>query len=397
MNTRIVLLILVILVAAVGIYQMYGSVQEKSSSFVIKNASITYDTRLQSYVLDFYIINTGDKPVLIDSVWVYKDTVSLHNLVGGAVFVKDITDESVYNKLIILYGSNPIPPKYETRFRAIHFVQHSFCLDRYSRLKPGTYIIEVRTKDGTKVFYSISFEKKSVSMSVVDYTLVKLQVPYYKLKVHLRIKNTGEIPIFIPDDVKVYLDGESLNTYSNGRVILPHQTEDIEINTTPVALIPCNDITNCAHYIEDSQIINLGLSENVPSMLKSHKVTIVVANSKVNVIIPSLEMSGRIIDIKVKPRTDATGKVWVNLESIKLRVNYSWITTLDAGWFNRVTICVNNLCEKFTPLKIDAKAINANEYIVELKSAGTYPAEKGNKVKVLVYYGDILVTQTDLT
>ena len=332
--------------------------------------------------------------MLIKRIVVYKDIVDFDHFVGEATFIEDTTIP-VDNKIVILYGSNPIPPKHEARFRGKLVLAGDY-LDEYFRLKPGTYIIEVETKDGTKVFYSIPFEKRSASMSILEY---KYDTEYYeKLRVHLRIKNTGEIPIFIPDDVKVYLDGESWKVYSNEYVIPPRQTENVKIDI-PLGLVPYNSTDKVIppyFDIKSKQWISVSIG-NAPSMFKSHKVTIVVANSKVDVTIPPLKMNGHIVDIKGKPRIDATGKVWVDLESIKLKVNYTWITTLDAGWFNRVTICVNNLCENFTPSKIDAKTINANEYIVELSGAGTYPAEKGNKVKVLVYYGDLLVAQADLT
>jgi len=387
MSIRPILVISVALVVAVGIYQIFGNVLKETSSFIIKNASITYDIQLQAYVLDFCVVNTGNKPIYIDLIKVYKDTTDEYHYIGMSVFVKTT---SACNRIFVLYGSNPIPPKHEAWFRATGFMQFT------DKLKPGTYIIEVRAKDEAKAFYSIPFEKKKVSMSILDYKLVKIQQSY-QLKVHLRIKNTGEIPVFMPDDVKVYLDGKSWNAYSSKCVILPQQTEDIVIETEPIGIVPCNNLTNCAQYIEGTKIINMGFLGDVSSMLERHKVTIEVANNKVDLIIPPLKMSGRIIDIKLKPRIDATSKMWVNLESIKLKVNYSWITTLDAGWFNKVIICVNNLCENFTPSKVDAKAINVNEYIVELKGAGIYPAENGKKVKVLVYYGDILVARANLT
>ena len=389
MKSRYILLsVTVALIVVIGVYLFSSIHQKEKSSFIIRNASITYDTQLQAYVLDFCVVNTGNKPVYIDLIKVYKDTIDKYHYIGMSVFVETT---SACNRIFVLYGSNPVPPKHEAWFRATGFMQFT------DKLKPGTYIIEVKTKDKAKAFYSISFEKKSISMSILNYKLVRLQQSY-QLKIHLRIKNTGEIPVFIPDDVKVYLDGKSWNAYSSNRcIVLPQQTGDTVIETEPIVFIPCNNLTNCTNYIVSKEIINMGFRGNVPSMLKSHKVTIEVANSQVGIVIPPLKMSGRIIDIRLKSRIDATGKTWVNLDSIKLKVNYSWITTLDAGWFNKVIVCVDNLCEKFTPSKVDAKAINANESIVELSNAGTYPAEKGNKVRVLVYYGDLLVAQADLT
>ncbi len=118
---KIVLLIFRMIIVLMALIILYLYVRHIISEaiaeeyFAIKSANLTYEGR--NPVLYIRMVNTGEVSVKIVMVHLCYEEPTVEHYVGASAFVEE-TKQKVLNPLIVLYGSNPIPPKQEAVFKA---------------------------------------------------------------------------------------------------------------------------------------------------------------------------------------------------------------------------------------------------------------------------------------
>jgi len=399
-KVKIALLIFAIIMTSINVvlvimlYQQYIAMKslQNQEYFIIKSANFTYEN--YKSILYIHIVNTGAIPVKIKGVKVYYEVPDIEHYVGESYFIEE-SNYSVVNFLIVLYGSNPIPPKYEAFFKANPVLSDKYLMED-GFLKPGTYIINVLTDKDTKVFSTIvvSGEKK------VNVSIQKYSHEIFDFIVYLDVKNVGDRPFVLPsNDLKVYLDGTPWKVfYDRDYSIAPGKEESVQI-TIPLQLVPYSDPRERFYPYVDlttQTIGNLGTSEITVSMLKEHVIIIDVPGTKLEIRIPPVNMSCKVLDIGKTLEKSAEGQLWWHILNITLEVTSQQINQLDLGWFNNITISVDNLCDSFIVYKIKYTQKDSQTYIVTIYPSAAFYLASGKEHILDVYYGELKVASAKL-
>jgi len=327
-------------------------------------------------------------------VELYYEVPDIEHYVGVSAFV-GVTEYQVANPLIVLYGSNPIPPEQEAVFKAKLSLSAKY-VDEDGTLKPGTYIIRVRTEKDNEAFYTIKVSEVKVKVSLQNYL--------YRdggFIVNLKVENIGDTPFILPSsNLKVYVDGKPWCVfYGKEYVIAPGEEELVEA-IIPLRLVPYSSVTRQSYpYVDLEKQTIVSLTPNpefTASMLKEHVIVIYVLDTKFEIRISPINISCKVLDVEKTVEKDAKGQLWCHVTSITVEVSSQWISQLDPGWFNKIVICVNNLCESFAVYNVEFTQKSPETYIVTIYPSGAfYPASE--KMFVLhIYYGELKVASVDL-
>ena len=396
-KTKIVLLVFAIIIVLVTLYlhthYMASKPSQNQEYFVIKSVNFTYENH--EPVLYMHIVNTGKVPVVIHIVKVYYEVPDTEHYVGESGFIEE-AKSSVINPLIVLYGSNPIPPGQEAFFKAKLAISSKY-LEEDGFLKPGTYIVKVITKRGAEAFYTIKVLGKKVRVSLQKYLYRNSE-----LIVNLKVENIGDTPFILPsDNLKVYLDGKSWKVfYDREYLIAPGEEEFVQVNI-PLQLIPYRDTMKQSYPyvdIKKQTVVNLALNPDITaSMLKEHVIIIDVLGTKLKIRIPPINMSCKVLSIEKTLEKDSKGQLWWHVSNITLEVASQWISQLDLGWFNKVTICASNLCEHFTIHKIEFTRKSTQTYIITIYPSNALYSVSGKNYILHIFYGELKVATTKLS
>ena len=128
-------------------------------------------------------------PVKIQMVHLYHEVSDLTHYVGAAAFV-DATKYRVGNPLIVLYGSNPIPPKHDAHFKAILALSAKY-VDEYGFLKPGDYTVRDVSKGDNDAFYTIKVPRVDIEIYASGLAYPEAG----KALINITMKNIGGIPV----------------------------------------------------------------------------------------------------------------------------------------------------------------------------------------------------------
>jgi len=392
-KSRIILLISIafaILVVSIVLFQhhyypLLGSPQNLEY-FVIKSANITYDE--DEPILYVRILNIGKRPTKVQMVYLFYEEPDFKHYVGASAFIEE-SEYPVANPLIVMYGSNPVPPEHETLFKAK--------LGIHGSLKPGTYIIKAVSEGGAKAFYSVEILGKKVKVSLQGYT--------YKgneLVVSLNVENVGDVPFALPgDDLRVYIDGKPWRAfYHKEYLVAPAERKLVQVGI-PIQLIPYSDVTGRTFpYVDvDEQTISnfMPNPEFAASLLKEHIVIINILGAEFKIEVPPIGLKCKILGVERSPEKDVKGRLWWHMSSITLEVGSQWIDRPDLGWFNRIKICVGNLCEPFSIYKIEPVLKKSQTYTVTIYPSAAYYPTSDKECTLHVYYGEMEVASTKLT
>ena len=346
-------------------------------------------------VLYIRIANIGEIPVKIQMVYLYYEVPDLDHYVGASAFV-GVTEYQVSNPLIVLYGSNPIPPNQETVFKAKLAVTADY-MDEYGGLKPGNYVVRAISEKETDAFYTIKVLGVEVRSTLQSYLYRDSE-----LIVNLEVENVGDTP-FIPssNNLKVYVDGRPWRVfYEKECTIAPGRKELIKV-VIPLRLVPYSNIASQPYPYVDLEkqiIVNLVLDpEFAIPMLREHTIIINVSGVEHKIRIPPINVNCRVLNVEKIMVRDARGQPWWHILSIKLEAASQWISELDVGWFNKIEICLDGLCEAFTVYNVEFVQKNSQTYIVTIYPSGAlYPADKEG-FTLHVYYGELKVASVELS
>ena len=391
-KSRIILLtsiVFAILVVSIVLFQhhylLLGSFQNPEY-FVVKSANITYEGH--EPILYVRILNTGKRPTKVRMVYLFYEKPDFKHYVGASAFIEE-PEYPAANPLIVMYGSNPVPPEHEAVFKAK--------LGIHGSLKPGTYIIKAVSEGGAEAFYSVEILGKKVKASLQGYT--------YKgdeLTINLNVENVGDVPFALPsDDLKVYVDGKPWQAlYHKEYLVAPGERELVQVSI-PIQLIPYSDIAGRTFpYVDvDKQTVSnfVPNPEFAASLLREHVIIINVLGTEFKIEIPPISMKCKILDVEKSPEKDVKGQLWWHISSITLEITSQWIDRPDLGWFNKIKICVGNLCEPFSIYKIELVPKKPQTYVVTIYPSAAYYPASDKECTLHVYYGEIEIASTRLT
>jgi len=391
----LVFAIIAILIASITLYQ-YGWRMVSESSMdqeylLVKSANLNHEG--SQLVLYLGIANVGEVPVKVKGVYLYYEVPDFDHYAGASFFV-GVPEYRVGNPLIVLYGSNPIPPKQEATFKAKLEVFSNY-LDECRRLKPGTYIIRVFTEKGTDAFYTIK-----VSGVKVRTSLQSCLYRHDEFIVNLKVENMGDMPLVLPsNDLKVYVDGKPWKAfYGKEYVVAPGEEELIEA-IIPLTLVPYSTVTGRSYpYVDLEKQTVVTLTPNpefTDSMLREHVIVIDVLGAQLEMRIPPIDISCKVLGIGKTMERDARGQSWWRITSITMEVTSQWISQLDLGWFNSITICVDDLCESFTVYGMTFTQKSPQTYVITIYPSMALCPVSGEKI-LHVHYGELKVTSVGL-
>jgi len=374
-----------------------NQMQEKSSTvpecIVIKSAELTYEGGKP--ILYLRVANVGEAPVKIVMVYLYYEVSELSHLVGSSAYV-GVTEYKVDNPLIVLYGSNPIPPNQETQFKAVLGITAKY-LDEYGHLKPGNYLVRAVSEKDTEAFYTIKISGVNVKTSLQNYL--------YRgndLVVYLKVKNIGDTPFIPSRDIKVYVNGKPWKVFYDENYVVASEEEKLIEIIIPLLFVPYNNVTREAYpYVdlEKHTIVNLAPNpEFTVSMLMEHGIVIDVLGTKFEIRVPPINMSCKILNVEKTVEKDARGQSWCRVTSVTMEVISQWLTRPDLGWFNKIEICSeNNLCEDFIVYDVEFTQKSSETYIVTIyPSLALYPVSE-KKFVLHIYYGELKVASINLS
>jgi len=344
--------------------------------FIVESVNLTYEKLTP--VLYVHVINTGETPIKIEAVEVYYEVPDIYHYVGMSGFVEE-TKYTVSNPLIILYGSNPIPPKHDAIFKAVLAPSGEY-LDEDRILKPGTYIVKVVTEKGTAAFNSISV----INVKKAEATLQGYSYEDGELIVDLKVRNVGNVPlVLLSNNVKAYVDNKPWKVFF-GRYYLIAPGEEMPVQASiPLKLIPYSNIPK-------EELFGA-------SMLEEHTVTIDILGSEIKLTIPPINIRGKVLDIENRLDVDARGQLFWRILSVKLEVISEWIAQPDLGWFKRIAICTDSSCNYFVIYRTEYTQEDQRRYIVTIyPSEAFYPAFTEN-LTLRVYYGELEVASAELS
>jgi len=163
---KTVLLVFAVTMALATLITFYQHIHDMGNEplmnqeyFVIRSADLAYEGC--EPILHICIVDTGEILVKVLMVHLYYEVLGNTHCVGASAFVEKAACPGclVVDPIIVLYGSNPIPPKHEAVFKA-KLLLFSDYVDENGPLKPGTYIVRVETEKDVEAFYTIRVWKR---------------------------------------------------------------------------------------------------------------------------------------------------------------------------------------------------------------------------------------------